>query len=270
VVGLYDRSLEPGRFLAIDRGTGDVRWSIAPDLDHLRESFGADALAGGTMIYSRHVVCDLFGTGDPVTVVQFQHSLWYPVALVFVTCAGEVLGQYDSWGHISDLVVADLDDDGREEVIAAGTNNAKAFNGATIFVLDHEHRSGATVDPQTRSETSHRDGSRVRVVLPAFPPAYQQRMQDERLRAYLLRVLRSGTGEVYLSAQIGDTRPIRFLTVSFDADLRPLASDISDALKLEITHTWPDSLKLDTGPADPGWRAAWLDRHVRYVAGERQ
>ncbi|MFO7652661.1 MAG: helix-turn-helix domain-containing protein [Candidatus Krumholzibacteriia bacterium] len=255
------------RLVALDRASGALLWSVDPDVDELIAAFGAETVTAGTMNYASHRACDLDGDGEREIIVRFTHSVYYPSVLLWVAPTGAVLGQYANKGHFLDLLVADLDGDGRDEVLATGTNNTPAYQGATVVLLDGDHFRGASTDAAATPGSTVPDSAAVRLVLPHLGEPYMGLLAANRLHAYRPQARRDSNGAVHYCFEInGGNVPIGHLLVFTNGSLTPTTADITDGFLAYILSAWPDSLH-DTGPADPGWRQAWLDRHLRFEAG---
>jgi len=251
----------------VERSSGEVHWTVGPDVDALVAAFGEeDVLAAGfscrTFGYP-----DMQGDGDPELLVKFTHGMYYPTAICLVGRDGTVRSQYCTKGHVMSLVYADLDGDGRDEVVGGGTNNAKAYQGAMLFILDDGHASGASVDERCDPWSTEPDSALVRVVLPQFPEPYMEQLAATRLGAWDLQVFRNPNGETRLSCNVGGPDPEQRILVHFDAQLNPIGAEPTDKFREIALSEWPDSLTVGTGPTDPVWLARWLQNCRRFEAG---
>src|SRR5205085_485358 len=75
-------------------------------------------------------------------VVTSVHYTWYPSQVAVLTPGGKLAGEYWHSGGLPQLAVADLDQDGRDEIYLAGINNAR--HAATLLVLDPQNLRGVT------------------------------------------------------------------------------------------------------------------------------
>lgn len=258
---------EGGQLLCVLRSTGKVIWAVGPDIAAMSRAWGEeDVMSAG---FSGRMVgaADLGGDGEPELVVVFHHGLYYPSAVCTVGPDGRRQSQYTNCGHLFDLRIDDLDGDGRDEIIAAGTNNAEDHQGATVFILDDRHRSGAAVDSLSRPGCGETDSARVRVVLPRFPEPYMELLPALRLGAFNLQVYRNPELRNMLSVEVGPNDERQRLLVHLDADLHPVGAEPKDSFLEQTISSWPDSLKTDTGPGDPVWLARWLSGYRRFEAG---
>lgn len=266
LAGLAGDTGEGGRLLALDRGSGETLWEVRPDLDALSRAFGEAVVNSGNFNCRRIVAPDLDGDGVGELVVHFEHSLWYPAALCCIDSLGRLESQYANCGHIYGLLPVDLDSDGKQELVAAGTNNARAYQGATVFVLDDRHRSGASIDAAAHPESSEPDSALARVVIPQYPRPIMDQMSTLRLAGSTIRSFESAAGDVELAVDIGTKYGFK-VVVRFDGELHPLSAAISDEFLGRIDRTWPDSLQGENGPAGEIWREKWLTTARRFEAG---
>jgi hypothetical protein len=81
-----------------------------------------------------------------VVLVATTHYLYYPSQAVLLAPDGQRLGEYWHSGHLNHLQAADIDNDGKTEFYLAGINNAR--HAATLVVLDLDHFSGASQEPE--------------------------------------------------------------------------------------------------------------------------
>lgn len=79
--------------------------------------------------------------GKRVLVAATQHP-FYPSQLAVLDNHGKLVSEYWHSGHINFLRLADLDNDGKDEVLFTGVDNG--FKAATLVVLDLDKISGAS------------------------------------------------------------------------------------------------------------------------------
>lgn len=77
-------------------------------------------------------------------VVSSPHGLWYPDQVAILDSNGKLVSEYWHSGHLENLTLADLDGDGREEIILTGISNG--YRQATLVVLDPDRVSGASAE----------------------------------------------------------------------------------------------------------------------------
>lgn len=267
LVGLSGKYSDGGRMLALDRSNGEILWEVRPDFEALKRAFGDEIIDSGNFNCHRFVTLDIDGDGVLELVVYFGHSTWYPASLCLVDRNGDLRGHYANCGNLYDLAVVDLDQDGKDELLAAGTNNSKVYQGGTLILLDEDHFVGASIDSCAHSESSEPDSALVRLVFPMFPEPFMDQMKIMRLVASRIRSNLDDKGNTVLNLDIGENDTGQNLVVRLDDELRPQSIAIGDQFLFEVTSTWPDSLVKGTGPADPAWRLAWLATHKRFEAG---
>ncbi len=120
-----------------DRGKEKWRWTPGRELPEL---------AGSPATYATHAVGVLKATEKrpPRIVVLSQHDPWWPSQIAILDANGKTMSEYWHSGGLSSMVLADLDGDGREEVIAAGASEYD--HQATLMVLDPDRVFGASTE----------------------------------------------------------------------------------------------------------------------------
>ncbi len=120
-----------------DRGKEKWRWTPGRELPELNDdpaTFETDDIK---------VLKAPPGTPSRI-VVSSHHVPWYPHQIAIVSADGKTLSEYWHSGRIDFITLADLDGDGREEIIATGINNG--YYSATLLVLDPDRLSGASTE----------------------------------------------------------------------------------------------------------------------------
>jgi hypothetical protein len=124
-----------------DRGSEKWRWTPGRDLPEVG--------AGATYKTFSVGVLKAAEKRAPRIVVLSNHDPWWggPSQLAVLDSKGKTLSEYWHSGGLTDMVLADLDGDGREEIIATG--NAHAYDAqATLLVLDADRAFGASKEVQ--------------------------------------------------------------------------------------------------------------------------
>jgi len=93
-----------------------------------------------------HAVRVLKATGKRPSriVVASQHYPWWPSQIAMLDSNGKTISEYWHSGGLNSMVLADLDGDGKEEIIAAGASEYD--HRATLVVLDPERIFGASTE----------------------------------------------------------------------------------------------------------------------------
>jgi len=120
-----------------DRGKEKWRWTPGRDLPEL---------AGSPPTYITHTLGILKATKKrpPRIVVLSQHSPWWPSQVALLDAHGKTISEYWHSGGLGSMVLADLDGDGREEIIATGVSEYD--HQATLVVLDPDRVFGASTE----------------------------------------------------------------------------------------------------------------------------
>jgi len=120
-----------------DRGKEKWRWTPGRDLPEL---------AGSPATYGTHVVGVLKATEKrpPRIVVLSQHNPWWPSQIAILDSNGKTISEYWHSGGLHSMVLADLDGDGREEIITTGISEYD--HQATLVVLDPDRVFGASTE----------------------------------------------------------------------------------------------------------------------------
>lgn len=120
-----------------DRGKEKWRWTPGRELPEL---------AGSPATYMTHALRVLKATGErpPRIVVESQHYPWWPSQIAILDSDGKTISEYWHSGGLSSMVLADLDGDGREEIIATGISEYD--HQATLVVLDPDQVFGASAE----------------------------------------------------------------------------------------------------------------------------
>jgi hypothetical protein len=119
------------------------------------------------------LIADMEGDGNPELFIAAAHVEYYPSVIVQLNpLTGEVINRYDHPGGITALVAADLDEDGKKDVLFGGVNNA--YQNAVVGILDGQDING--IAPAER------------YYLTSAPPSYSEkayiRFKGSRLMAY--------------------------------------------------------------------------------------
>jgi hypothetical protein len=81
----------------------------------------------------------------PRIVVSSQYHPWWPCQIAILDSNGKLISEYWHSGALDSMVLADLDGDGREEIVAAGIANGYDHQ-ATLVVLDPDRVFGASTE----------------------------------------------------------------------------------------------------------------------------
>jgi hypothetical protein len=143
-----------------DHGQEKWRWTPGKDLPEV----------GGSPAYfvtERLGVLKPTANGQRRIVVSSHHHLFYPNQIALVDSQGKTVSEYWHSGMLEYMTVADLDGDGREEIVASGISNG--YREATLIVIDADHLSGASIEAARPELQIHGMGlahERLRLVFP--------------------------------------------------------------------------------------------------------
>jgi hypothetical protein len=147
------------------------------------------------------VLDDLNRDGKQELLLIANHSPSFPGVLTMIDPAdGSEHGEYLHAGNIMDLVMADVDADGHDEIVGCAVNNA--FNRAAVFCLDGGRIAGHSPN------------------LPAYEPDNIPRANE---RCYLL-LPRTVVGESYRSVRDNNSA----LTIAVEACNRSISVSVDD------------------------------------------
>jgi len=143
-----------------DRGTERWRWTPGKDLPELH---------GTPATYWTLALAVLKATDKrpPRIVLSSAHDTWWPNQIAVLDSNGSLLSEYWHSGNLEYLTLADLDGDGREEIIATGISNG--YHQATLLVLDPDRVSGASTEAARPELQIHGMGAaaeRLRLLFP--------------------------------------------------------------------------------------------------------
>jgi hypothetical protein len=143
-----------------DRGDEKWRWTPGKDLPEL---------SGVPATYRTVALGVLKATAKtpPRIVVSSIHDPWYPNQIAILNSQGKTISEYWHSGHLDHLTLADLDGDGREEIIATGIANG--YHQATLIVLDPDRVFGASIEagrPELQLHGMGNPQERLRVLFP--------------------------------------------------------------------------------------------------------
>ncbi len=143
-----------------DRGKEKWRWTPGRELPELK---GTPATYRTVAL----VVLKATAKRPPRIVVSSLHDPWWPNQLAVLDSHGKLLSQYWHSGHLDYLTLADLDGDGRQEIIATGESNG--YHQATLIVLDPDRVFGASTEAARPELQIHGMGvaqERLRLLFP--------------------------------------------------------------------------------------------------------
>lgn len=258
LVALSAETIAGGCLIAFDLNTGTKLWTRYPDIEQMSMAFNPETVQAGGFICQEMLLADLDGDGVDELIVHFSHNRWYPAAICVIGKSGNIESQYASLGHIYDIVVQDIDDDGKDEIVVGATNNNPKYQGASLYILDQDNRSGASLDFLTSAERGVGDGSLIRVVVPAWPKFIMETLSLDRLRATEIYTYKNSDGQVCIQACIGEPNTGAFV-FDFDNELNLLSANRSDQIK---------TIFKNNGIIDFSWSDEWANSYIRFEKGQ--
>ncbi len=143
-----------------DQGKEKWRWTPGRELPELQ---GAPATFRTVAL----VVMKATGKNPSRIVVSSIHEPWWPDQIAILDSKGKLVSEYWHSGHLHHLALADLDGDGREEIVATGISNG--YHQATMVVLYPDRVFGASTEVARPELQIHGMGAaqeRLRVLFP--------------------------------------------------------------------------------------------------------
>ncbi len=143
-----------------DRGREEWRWHPGRELPELEGNPATFRTVGLAVLKA--------GSGGRRRIVlSSTHMPEYPDQIAIIDADGKTVSEYWHSGHLYSLTLADLDGDGREEIVAAGISNG--YRQATLVVLDPDRVFGASSEPARPEIQLHGMGDakeRLRLLFP--------------------------------------------------------------------------------------------------------
>ncbi len=143
-----------------DRGKEEWRWTPGRELPEL---------AGSPATFRTTALRVLKATGNrpPRIVVASIHDTWWPSQIAILDPNGKTISEYWHSGGLPYMVLADLQGDGKEEIVATGVANGYDHQ-ATLVVLDPDRVFGASseVRPEFQIHGMGLAQERLRLLFP--------------------------------------------------------------------------------------------------------
>jgi transcriptional regulator with XRE-family HTH domain len=272
-----------GRLVVRDLARGDSLWAYSPDPAPVRALYPDDIASTGTFspnaahstgrACDRLVFADFDGDGDDDLAMRWQWEPWYPSLVEWlVRDRGRPghfrrRGAYYTSGRVQSVRAVDVDGDGRPELLCTCTNNASAYQGAMVILLDAEHWSGASADSLAlashwRAGGNAVDSCRARVVFPHMAEIVMTFLPAQRLDAVAATVRQVG-GKTEIDVVVGADAHLPCVVVTLDAALAPLGVRVTPEFRERLATAPAGVREAFTDEA----LAAWLAKHRRFGAG---
>lgn len=159
-------------------------------------------------------------------VVASNHDPYYPNQISVLDAQGRMVSDYWHSGHLDHLILADLDGDGREEIVATGISNG--YRQATLVVLDLDHVWGASAEAARPEVQLHGMGTaqeRVRLLFPRSDLNRALFMYNEAMEAAFER------GRIRVPVRECDVPTWCYVWYEFDAGFQLRSVTASDQLR---------------------------------------
>lgn len=256
--GLHGTNDDGGTVFVRSLTNGDLRWSYQPDLEEVSRVFEvAPRLKGafsahGSFRVRALLLADLDGDDVDELIVVHLHNSWFPAIVSALDSGGDRIGSYYLPGHSYAVRVTDLDGDGRDEVIAGGTDNGR--NAGSVVLLDADHWHGAVRDPENPYTDGLPEAALARVVFPPFDEAILAEpgvsgrpwVEDIRVGSH------EGSSLITVALQVSDDAG---LVITLDDHLVPTRVSISDGWMSLVNTLGPAAREL---AASQAYLDAWV------------
>lgn len=239
--------------------SGALMWSAQLDSTLLREAYGPKHPAPYDFNCRDIVFADLDGDSQDELIATWGHHLWAPGCAGIFSKDGTLHRVYFNPGQLYESIPLDLNQDGKEEVLLAGTNHESSYHGATLILLDWSWCSGTYADTLAHPKCAQGDDAAIRVVFPQFEAKYMDLLKQAQLAAENIEVIvREGRPD----GVICFLNPLQApLIIYLDAALRPSRVTPADAFVMG-TASWPEEERRTFLSRE--FLDAWLATHYRY------
>ena len=202
-----------------DRGKEKWRWMPGRQLPELAGS-------PATFDIRDFAVLKQSGKTLPRIVVSSSHMPEYPDQVAIVDSHGKTVSDYWHSGHLAHLTLADLDGDGREEIIATGISNG--YHAATLIALDPDRVLGTSTEAARPEIQIHGMGvakERIRLLFRRSDLNVAMEPYNEG------REITVEQGRTRLSVQECRLRPGCDILYDFDSNFQLLSVEASDQFR---------------------------------------
>jgi len=231
---------------------GQLKWSYNPDR---AITFGKTRYSGDFLLYGLGLLPRDSYVNKARIVVFGQHVFDFPTYVDILTGQGENVGEYWNSGRILDYVLSDLNQDGREELVLAGTNNE--YNRGCLLGLNPDKMRGGSPQSGSYRASDIEAGAETRYVL--FPRTPVDKLEFGP-RGNIGLVYSLASGRIMAIAQYSD------IVFELDRRLQVERVIISDSYKEKLRRL-QDEKKLAPQPFDEARLAQELVDSVQYFDG---
>jgi hypothetical protein len=156
-------------------------------------------------------------------VVMSSHHPQYPTQIALVDANGNTLSEYWHAGHLDQMMLADLDGDGKQEILGFGESSG--YDAATLVVLDPNRFGGASLETERPELQIHGMGiahERYRLLFPRGDGEHSTGFDRAREMTFANGVLRLSVQECNVNEHC-----IRWYDFDRNMNLRNVYSDDS-------------------------------------------
>ncbi len=132
-----------------------LMWSYTMPEKNLFYKNQGENFTDNSMIIAISIISDL-NTRFKKILYYGNYNDYFPYNIGLLDCNGKFISEFINSGHTGKISIFDIDNDGKDEIIASGQNNLKIFNCACFIIFDPEFLSG--VSPETNPFGDNRIG----------------------------------------------------------------------------------------------------------------
>ena len=159
-------------------------------------------------------------------VVSSRHEIYYPHQIAIVDSSGKTISEYWHSGHLDNLALADLDGDGREQIVASGISNG--YRQATLIVLDPDRASGASTETARPELQLHGMGAAQERFRLLFPRSDLNKALSTYNEGQVATI---DKGRIRLAVRECWLQPSCFIWYEFDRNLQLLKAEPDDQFR---------------------------------------
>jgi len=181
----------------------------------------------------------------------------------------EEIGAYYHPGHLNHLLVQDIDQDSKDEILVTGSSNIPGYQGGAFILFDEGHISGAAVDSVTIKngwpKGNIQDGSLRRILIPSMPEEFMLAAGASRFDGDHSNCChdKEGNAEISISLYVLD----KAIILRTDSDLRLRMAPIPTDPLQDLNEQWLSSGKVSRDYLSPDFLDEWASGILRFEKG---